>query len=237
MPKTFEVTLLGCAGLLGKQDNGFSDPVVHLNCCGKVLVSTVKQATNSPVWNETFSWEVPSTSHGIPLTLHVWNSPKFDLGPDTKGAFLGTVTIEDVLQFVGQATTLVLQKRSSRSNVSGNISVRIDDEVSKASALVQTSNSAATLPSPAAAHYSDAHDSKFFKASDSSDGDGGSVRRSSACKLSVEDAALLDDFVSRPGNEQCADCDSKQVECIMPHICDFSWLCIRIISPFSTFPS
>ena len=220
MPKTFEVTLLGCAGLLGKQDNGFSDPVVHLNCCGKVLVSTVKQATNSPVWNETFSWEVPSTSHGIPLTLHVWNSPKFDLGPDTKGAFLGTVTIEDVLQFVGQATTLVLQKRSSRSNVSGNISVRIDDEVSKASA--QASNSAAS----SATSHSDASGSKSARTSDSSDGDGGSVRRSSAIKLSSQDAALLDDFVSKAGNEQCADCDSKQVRFIMPHICDFAWPCI-----------
>jgi hypothetical protein len=67
--------------------------------------------------------------------LHVWNSPKFALGPDTKGAFLGTATIEDVLQFIGKATTLVLQKRSSRSNVSGSISVRIDDEASNALSL------------------------------------------------------------------------------------------------------
>ena len=54
MHDTIEITLIGCAGLLGKQDNGFSDPVVHLNCNGEVQTSTVKQSTNSPVWNETF---------------------------------------------------------------------------------------------------------------------------------------------------------------------------------------
>jgi hypothetical protein len=232
MSSTIQVTLLGCAGLLGKQDNGFSDPVVHLNCCGKVLVSTVQQATNSPVWNEAFSWEVPSASRGIPLTLHVWNSPKFALGPDTKGAFLGTATIEDVLQFIGKATTLVLQKRSSRSNVSGSISVRIDDEASKAA---QASNSAAP-PSSSAVSHSDATGSKSVRIPDSSDVDDGRVGRSSACKLSSEDAALLDGFVSKAGNEQCADCDSKQVCDLSCRIFDFVLRCIRIFICSAPFP-
>ncbi len=190
MPDTIEITLIGCAGLLGKQDNGFSDPVVHLNCNGEVQTSTVKQSTNSPVWNETFCWTKLSASHGAPLTLHVWNSPKFKLGPDTKGAFLGTVTIDNVFQLIGKTSTLVLQKRSSRSNVSGSISIRIDDDKSKVTA--QPSQAAEQPPGGTGS---------------ASDKD---AVRASPANISAADAKLLADFVSKTANEQCADCDSKQ---------------------------
>lgn len=190
MPDKIEITLIGCAGLLGKQDNGFSDPVVHLNCNGEVQTSTVKQSTNSPVWNETFCWSKLSASHGAPLTLHVWNSPKFKLGPDTKGAFLGTVTIDNVFQLIGKTSTLVLQKRSSRSNVSGSISIRIDDDKSKASA-----------------QHSPAAEQPPGGTGSSSDKD---AIRAPAASISDADAKLLADFVSKTENEQCADCDSKQ---------------------------
>jgi hypothetical protein len=199
MSKTIEVTLIGCAGLMGKQDSGFSDPVVHLNCNGRVQVSTVKNGTNSPAWNETFCWTVPSSAHGVPLTLHVWNSPKFALGPDTKGAFLGTVTLDDVYQVRGKVHTMVLQKRSSRSNVSGSISIRVDDDHSKA--LLTQANIAAARPSPVATSASDSG----LSAPPSCD------HGRAASNLSADDAKSLADFVSRPGNEQCADCDSKQV--------------------------
>jgi hypothetical protein len=205
MSKLIEATLIGCAGLLGKQDNGFSDPVVHLNCNGVVQVSSVKQATNSPVWNEKFSWTLPSASRPAPLTLHVWNSPKFEIGPDTKGAFLGTVTVDDVLKVIGKTCTFVLEKRSSRSNVSGSISIRIDDDASKLAA--ESSNSAAAQPLPAAAQGCAASDSKSSPESGCSRNDVVSDKVS----LSPADAALLNDFVSKSGNEQCADCDSKQV--------------------------
>jgi hypothetical protein len=149
-----------------------------------VQVSSVKQGNNSPLWNEVFCWTIPSGSQGSPLTLHVWNSPKFELGPDTKGAFLGTVTIDDVLKAVGTTSTLVLQKRSSRSNVSGSITIRVDDDTSKSSAAA----TAAPTSSPS---------------SSSALGQGSG-------SLSAADAKLLDEFIAREGNQQCADCDSKQ---------------------------
>jgi Ca2+-dependent lipid-binding protein len=199
MSKSIEVTLIGCAGLMGKQDSGFSDPVVHLSCNGSVQVSTVKQGTNSPVWNETFQWTVPAASRGVPLTLHVWNSPKFALGPDTKGAFLGTVSLDDVFQVRGKINTMILQKRSSRSNVSGSISIRVDDDESKASA--QTNKATAGQPTATTSAASDSGASAPPS----------SAHARSTGNLSADDAKLLADFVSRAGNEQCADCDSKQV--------------------------
>jgi hypothetical protein len=208
MSKTIEVTLIGCSGLMGKQDNGFSDPVVHLNCSGQVRVSSVQKATNSPSWNETFSWSVPSASPGAPLTLHVWNNPKFELGPDTKGAFLGTVTIDDIFKVVGKTSTLILQKRSSRSNVSGSISVRIDDDASKA-AFEAIKSAAARSPSgpvPGAT----ASDSIGSASPVRSHGDNSNIKPPPS-NISTAEAALLDDFIAMAGNELCADCDSKQV--------------------------
>ena len=216
MSKTIDVTLIGCAGLMGKQDNGFSDPVVHLNCSGQVRVSSVKKATNSPAWNETFTWAVPSSSPGVPLTLHVWNSPKFELGPDTKGAFLGTVTIEDVLKVIGKTSTLVLQKRSSRSNVSGNISVRVDDDASRAkfqssaSAVGQSPSGQLIVPTAAGAAAAGSAGSPPAIGSQSDS----RIVKSAPSSISPADAALLDAFVSNAGNLQCADCDSKQVRCL-----------------------
>jgi hypothetical protein len=192
MSKNIEVTLVGCSGLMGKQDNGFSDPVVHLNCSGRVQVSSVKQGNNSPLWNEVFCWTIPSGPQGSPLTLHVWNSPKFELGPDTKGAFLGTVTIDDVLKAVGTTRTLVLQKRSSRSNVSGSVTIRVDDDASKSSAAATNAAAGQVHAAPTS--------------SPSPSGALGHVGGS----LSAADARLLDEFIAREGNQQCADCDSKQ---------------------------
>jgi len=170
----------------------------------------VKKATNSPAWNETFTWAVPSSSPGVPLTLHVWNSPKFELGPDTKGAFLGTVTIEDVLKVVGKTSTLVLQKRSSRSNVSGNISVRVDDDASRAK--VQSSASAVgQSPSGQLIGPTAAGAAAAGSAGSQSDS---RIVKSAPSSISPADAALLDAFVSNAGNLQCADCDSKQVGCL-----------------------
>jgi hypothetical protein len=195
MSKNIDITLVGCAGLMGKHDSGFSDPVVHLNCSGRVQISSVKQGTNSPLWNESFCWTLPSGSHGVPLTLHVWNSPKFELGPDTKGAFLGTATLDNVLTAAGTTKTLILQKRSSRSNVSGSITIRVDDDSSK---LSVAENKAA----PAAAH-------PYTSSLNSALGHAGGAR-SPPSSLSSADAQLLDEFTASEGNKQCADCDSQQ---------------------------
>ncbi len=121
----FRVTLLSCSSLQGKNESGVSDPVVQLDYDGKVVFSTVCKSTNNPTWNECFNFNV--STKRPKLTFTVWHSPKFSLGSDTVGAFLGTACISDVSSCQGVVQNLMLQKKSSQSFIGGSICFQIDD--------------------------------------------------------------------------------------------------------------
>ena len=125
------VTLLSGSSLLGKNDNGTSDPIVQLDYDGRVVFSTVCKSTNNPTWNECFTFNV--STKNPKLTLTVWNHTKFITGPDTVGSFLGTACLEDASSSVGIVQNVMLLKKSSQNLMGGCICIKIDDPALKSS--------------------------------------------------------------------------------------------------------
>ncbi len=121
----FRVTLLSCSSLQGKNDNGTSDPIIQLDYDGRVLFSSVCKSTNNPTWNECFNFNV--SARNPKLTFTVWNNPKFAIGPDTAGAFLGTACVSDVSASHGVVQNIMLQKRASQNLFGGSVCFQIDD--------------------------------------------------------------------------------------------------------------
>ena len=122
------VTLASARDLMGKNNGGTSDPFCIIEIDSQVHFSKVKKETCNPVWNETHTFNTPSPLPSpFYLLVSVWNQPKFSNGRDTKGAFLGQLQID--LGQVGRAEAsgrfFELQKRSSRSHVSGALGIKI----------------------------------------------------------------------------------------------------------------
>jgi Ca2+-dependent lipid-binding protein len=121
------VTLVSGKGLMGKNNGGTSDPFCIIEIGSEVHFSSIKKENCDPLWNESYVFH---TLTPLPLPFYVnisvWNHPKFLLGRDTKGAFLGQVRID--LGHVGPSELngrlFELEKRSARSHVSGSLMIK-----------------------------------------------------------------------------------------------------------------
>jgi Ca2+-dependent lipid-binding protein len=122
------VTLISGKSLMGKNSGGTSDPFCIIEVGSQVHFSSIKKETCEPSWNETYVFHTPAPLPSpFHLRLSVWNHPKYVTGRDTKGAFLGQLRID--LGNVGCAElngrSFELEKRSSRSHVSGSLEIKI----------------------------------------------------------------------------------------------------------------
>jgi hypothetical protein len=122
------VTLVSARGLMGKNSDSTSDPFCIIEIGSQVHFSKIKKATCDPIWNETYVFDIPMPLPApFYLNVSVWNQPKFSNGRDTKGAFLGQLSID--LGQVGRSEAngrfFELEKRSARSHVSGGLEMKI----------------------------------------------------------------------------------------------------------------
>jgi hypothetical protein len=122
------VTLVSARGLMGKNSDSKSDPFCIVEIGSQVHFSKIKKATCDPIWSETYVFDIPMPLPSpFYLSVSVWNQPKFSNGRDTKGAFLGRLQID--LGQVGRSEAngrfFELEKRSSRSHVSGGLEMKI----------------------------------------------------------------------------------------------------------------
>ena len=122
------VTLVSGRGLMGKNNGGTSDPFCIIEMGSQVHFSNIKKETCDPLWNETYVFHTPTPLPSpFYVSISVWNHPKFSHGRDTKGAFLGQVRID--LGHVGRSEfngrLFELEKRSSRSHVSGSLEIKV----------------------------------------------------------------------------------------------------------------
>eukprot|EP00123_Amoebidium_parasiticum_P018186 comp24127_c0_seq4/m.43785 comp24127_c0_seq4/g.43785 ORF comp24127_c0_seq4/g.43785 comp24127_c0_seq4/m.43785 type:complete len:1115 (-) comp24127_c0_seq4:659-4003(-) len=123
------VGVLRGRNLTGKDETGKSDPYCRVKCktTGVEFCTNVVSQNLNPVWNEACTFALKHGVDGKPLTfkITVWDK---DEGKDD---FLGQVVIENMKESDYNIPNPVekwykLQKRSKRSNISGDLQLRFE---------------------------------------------------------------------------------------------------------------
>eukprot|EP01113_Clastostelium_recurvatum_P041088 TRINITY_DN6477_c0_g1_i3.p1 TRINITY_DN6477_c0_g1~~TRINITY_DN6477_c0_g1_i3.p1 ORF type:complete len:826 (-),score=144.28 TRINITY_DN6477_c0_g1_i3:48-2417(-) len=115
------VQIIGARNLIEKSLFGKACPFVTIRFQGQSAVSRVIKNTNSPEWHETFTFKILDDARGD-IVVCVWDKEVF------RNIFLGTVVLryEDVSKTGAPLENwFVLEKRSIKSRVRGDIRMRV----------------------------------------------------------------------------------------------------------------
>lgn len=120
------VDVIGAYNLLPKDGHGSSSAYVELHFNNQIFRTTVKEKDLSPVWNESFYFNISNSNalHHLILDLNIYN----DLKSSQTRPFLGKVTLNGS-SFVPHSDAVVLhyplEKRGIFSRVRGELALKV----------------------------------------------------------------------------------------------------------------